>query len=94
MSKRVELVSLPKPIEDALAVSRKKSADYNGIVGRASYFPFGMVSYAQMIHIKSTRLVNLVASEAAPNFESVRDTCIDLINYACFLAEAADEGDL
>ena len=85
----------------------KKSADYNrlGMADRPSnaeeaaafadrdaYFPFGLASYVQMLHVKTQRLVSLTAKAAqgAPNFEGVRDTALDLINYASFLVERTD----
>lgn len=68
----------------------KKSADYNG-QGESleSYFPFGLLSHAQMIHIKSQRISSLAKLSMvgnAPNHESVEDSALDLINYAMFLA--------
>ena len=83
---------IPKPITDALALCAKKSGDYNKHTGRDAYFPLGLASYAQMIHTKAMRLTNLAATGAEPNFESVRDTCLDLINYAWFLADAIERG--
>jgi hypothetical protein len=76
----------------------KKSLDYNGIEipepgVRDIYFPFGNASYAHMIHTKSQRLVSLVGNEAKglePNFECIKDTALDLINYASFLVEYLD----
>ena len=84
----------PQPIIDAVRISQTKAADYKSTVGRAAYFPMGAVSYAQMIHTKSMRIINLAKSDAAPNHESMRDSCVDLINYACYLAEALDKGEL
>ena len=76
----------------------KKSVDYNGheippTGTRDVYFPFGNTSYAHMIHTKSQRLVSLVGNESkgvALNFEGVKDTALDLINYAAFLVEFID----
>lgn len=85
---------VPKAIEDALRLCSKKAGDYNKHTGRDAYFPLGLPSYAQMIHTKAMRLVNLAATRAEPNFESVRDTCLDLINYAWFLADAIERGEV
>lgn len=79
---------------EAFQLVLRKNQDYNAKVDRSSYFPMGLASYAQMIHVKSQRLVSLAASGGAPNFESVRDTALDLINYATFLAEAVDSGEI
>lgn len=76
----------------------KKSADYNNTgsnkgaastfkASRDDYFPFGLKSYAQMIHTKSQRLISLSNKDGSSNFESARDTMLDLINYASFGAD-------
>lgn len=74
----------------------RKSQDYNGSAAapdseRDAYFPLGAASYVQMIHVKSQRLVQLTRNDidgrAPPNFEGVRDSVLDLINYAAFFAE-------
>jgi hypothetical protein len=88
------LEQVPRPVLEALALCAKKAGDYNKHTGRDAYFPLGLPSYAQMIHTKAMRLVNLAASGRAPNFESVRDTCLDLVNYAWFLADAVDRGEV
>ena len=74
---------------EAALICQRKSEDYNGgSVSRDAYYPFGLKSYAQMIHTKSLRLVSLCQQGSdKPNFESARDTCIDLINYASFCAD-------
>jgi hypothetical protein len=86
--------AVPKPMLEAAALCATKSQDYNAEVGRRSYFPFGAVSYSHMIHTKSQRLINLVKSGNVPNHESMRDTLLDLINYATFMAEAIDSKEI
>jgi len=76
----------------------RKGQDYNKADGtRDGYFPFGLASYAQMVHVKAQRLNSLalkaMAGEAI-NFEGVEDTCLDVINYASFLVERMARGDL
>lgn len=79
----------PAPLLDAYVMRLRKAQDYNeGPVKLRDYFPFGLTSYAQMIHVKSMRLVSLAAQGEQPINESVRDTLVDLINYCCFAAEA------
>jgi len=72
-------------IEPAVAIVAKKHQDYNNeSLGLESYFPLGHQSYAQMLHVKCQRIVGLVKEGNKPNFESVNDTVLDLINYAVF----------
>lgn len=89
------------PYEEAQKLRRKKSEDYNaGGVELREYFPFGLKSYAQELHKKTLRLVsiakkdfNLRIEETTAN-ESVRENALDLMNYAAFLVEAIDRGEL
>lgn len=72
-------------IEPCIEVVEKKHEDYNGETHTLeSYFPFGLKSYVQMLHVKTQRLVQLANSEQEPNFESIVDTVKDLINYSVF----------
>lgn len=70
----------------------KKSADYNHSEGQSleKYFPFGSLSFAQMIHTKSMRITSIAQKEHSgkqANFESLQDSALDMINYSMFLAE-------
>lgn len=84
------LVSIPSIIKDALRIQSQKSQDYNtGIDRNTQYYPFGDTSYYQMIHTKCMRLQSLIRNQQLgnlPNFESIHDTLIDLINYIIFYA--------
>lgn len=84
--------------KEVTEIAIKKSQDYNNGNGqptsRAAYFPFGLLSYAQMLHTKSQRLNSLAQQDKAPNNESVRDTLLDMINYATFAVEAIDKGEI
>ena len=84
--------------KEVTEIAIKKSQDYNNGNGqptsRAIYFPFGLLSYAQMLHIKSQRLNSLAQQDKLPNNESVRDTLLDMINYAAFAVEAIDKGEI
>lgn len=93
----------PGAVAEAVLLCAKKSADYNQGMGhedihnvdRSSYFPFGPVSYAQMLHTKTQRfnsLVTKILQGGAPNFEGLRDTALDIINYAGFYVAAEDKG--
>jgi hypothetical protein len=84
----------PGALADAALLCAKKSADYNHgasqnlhTIDRTGYFPFGAVSYAQMLHTKSERFVSItrkVAEGKDVNFEGLNDTALDIINYAGF----------
>ena len=86
-------------VAEAQLLVVRKSEDYNQQGGAAqdainadrdAYFPFGLASHVQMIHVKAQRLVSLALRDARGegcNFEGVRDTSLDIINYGSFLAE-------
>lgn len=87
----------PGALAEAALLCMRKSQDYNqGVVDldphkvdRTPYFPFGAVSYAQMLHTKAMRFNSLVLKEMRgqdSNFEGLRDTALDIINYAGFFA--------
>lgn len=71
----------------AWLVQHLKSQDYNQH-SRDAYWPFGLVSFVQMLHVKVQRLISLATAKVdRPNFESATDTGLDLINYAAFMVE-------
>ena len=82
----------PGAVAEAVLLCVRKSQDYNNgadpadmhTIDRTGYFPFGAVSYAQMLYTKALRFNSLASQSAAPNFEGLRDTALDLINYAGF----------
>ena len=80
-------------IEPAYLLQLRKSTDYNGEESVHSYFPFGPMSYAQMIHVKSMRIAQLSQNNQEPNFESIRDSLFDLINYTVFYLDFLDRKD-
>jgi hypothetical protein len=47
-----------------------------------------------MLHVKCQRLVSLASSDRPPNFESVQDSLNDMINYAIFMLDAIDKGEI
>lgn len=86
----------PGALAEAALLCAKKSQDYNNSqdlhnVDRDVYFPFGTYSYAHMIHTKSQRFVSLTQQEGKANFEGLRDTALDLINYAGFYVAWVDK---
>lgn len=85
----------PGALAKAALLCIRKSQDYNHgskdqdphRVDRTEYFPFGTVSYAQMIHTKALRFNSLTLKEmqgGESNFEGLLDTALDIINYAGF----------
>lgn len=83
----------PAALARAALLCIRKSADYNSgqsdphTIDRTGYFPFGTVSYAQMIHTKSERFMSLTRKQLEgqdSNFEGLGDTALDIINYAGF----------
>ena len=85
MDKTRFLEILQKNIE----LMEAKHGDYNsGNIKLEDYFPFGSLSYVQMLHVKQLRLVSLLSSGAEqPNFESIADTVRDMVNYAVFFLD-------
>lgn len=91
------VLDMPKAFVEAATLLAKKKKDYRSGVTLADYFPFGHHSYAQMLHTKMLRIISLVSvieQNSQPNFESLRDTLIDMMNYAAFYVEAIDDGQL
>lgn len=79
-------------IEKAYMIRKKKEGDYQrSTITKADYFPFGMVSHVQMLNLKVVRLRSLVSDSKTPNNESMEDTLLDLINYACFAYDHIQE---
>ena len=73
-------------LKDAAALKEEKSKDYQG--GKweeEDYFPFGDQSYMHMIHTKYLRMRSIMDNDN-PNFESLEDTLIDMINYCAMYA--------
>ena len=59
-----------------------KDQDYNsGSVDISDMFPFGWYSAYTFMNKHLNRLVSLYASEKEPNFESIEDNWVDLLNY-------------
>lgn len=75
-----------------------KAEDYNSNpdYDLKKYFPFGSLSYAQMIHTKSMRISSIAQkmhSGKEPNFESLFDSALDMICYAMFLGDYCQQED-
>ncbi|TXH51686.1 MAG: DUF1599 domain-containing protein [Desulfurellales bacterium] len=85
-SKRYRELVLP-----AMEMVVKKGEDYNAGPQLHDYFPFGDASYIQMVFLKAQRLVSLQMKEGAPNYEGIKDTLLDLINYIVFYLDYLDQ---
>ncbi len=86
-----------KPTKESVNVLQKcidlqlaKSRDYqnpNSTVLQADYYPNGVSTLLDINHAKMLRMQSVVAAmmsdpDYEPNFESLEDSCIDMINYA------------
>ena len=92
----------PGALARAALLCARKSEDYNQGMGhedihsvdRSAYFPFGPLSYAQMLHTKALRfdsIVLKVTADGVPAFEGLADTALDIINYAGFYLAWAEK---
>ena len=79
-------------LRQAIDLQLKKSDDYqnpNSSVKQADYYPHGAWTILDIIKAKYLRMVSVLEAMdvgGSPNFESVQDSCVDLINYTSFLA--------
>jgi len=79
-----------KLIDPAITMVIKKGQDYNSGPTLEEYFPFGELSYTQMVYMKAMRLRSLM-QVPKPNFEGKKDTVLDLINYCVFYLDYLDK---
>ena len=83
-----------KVLQRAAEIQTKKSSDYqnpNSRIKQADYYVRGCSTILDTIHAKVLRMQSVCeAMENDPNysqnFESLEDSCLDLINYASFFA--------
>jgi hypothetical protein len=92
-----------KVLKECIDLQLRKSQDYQSdasTVRQADYYPRGVESIYDMINTKMLRLRSLMDATLAKghmatpvaNFESMRDTAKDLINYVSFFAAYIDGG--
>jgi len=82
-----------KIINEAIALQLKKSDDYQNkksLIKQADYYPRGVLTILDIVYAKVLRMYSVIeAMEKDPdykqNFESIEDSCKDLINYASFI---------
>ena len=81
-----------KVLQQAAEIQTKKSNDYqnpNSRIQQADYYPRGFASILDVMHAKVLRMQSVLEAMESdksynPNFESLEDSCLDLINYASF----------
>lgn len=84
-----------RPWEDLLreaaskadALIEKKSNDY----GHFSLYPD--IVLASLIWVKGRRILEIVQKQKTPNFESIEDSCLDILNYVRFLYAKQKKGE-
>jgi hypothetical protein len=89
-----------KILQKAAEVQTKKSNDYqnpNSRIRQAMYYPRGCASILDTISSKVLRMQSVLEAMEQdpnydPNFESLEDSCVDLINYASFFAAYMNNG--
>ena len=80
-----------KVLQEAIDLQLKKSRDYqneNSVIVQSDYYPNGCKTILDTIWAKALRMRSVMdameASDYDPNFESLEDSAIDLINYCSF----------
>ena len=77
-------------------VEAERGKEYNlGMVKLEDYFPFGLWSYAHMVHWEATRLVSLsgwidVGGEGV-KYKKLKEHLGDLVNYCKFMWDAVEK---
>ena len=83
-----------KILQKAAEVQTKKGNDYqnpNSRIKQAMYYPRGCATILDTMAAKVLRMQSVMEAMEndvtyQPNFESLEDSCVDLINYASFFA--------
>ena len=76
---------------EAADIQEKKGQDYNNAASRvqqADYYEHGVWTILDIIKAKYLRMVSVLEAQEAggkPNYESVEDSALDMINYASFV---------
>jgi|TARA_B100000085_G_scaffold78745_1_gene70820 hypothetical protein len=81
-----------KVLQKAAEIQNKKGNDYqnpNSRVRQAMYYPRGCATILDTMQAKVLRIQSVLEAMEQdtsydPNFESLEDSCIDIINYASF----------
>ncbi len=89
-----------KVLKRAAELQAKKGNDYqnpNSRVRQAMYYPRGCATILDTMQAKVLRMQSVLeameqSKDYDPNFESLEDSCIDIINYASFFAAYMNNG--
>ena len=87
-------------LRKAAEIQNKKGNDYqnpNSRIKQAMYYPRGCSSLLDIMYAKVLRMQSVMEAMEQdpnynPNFESLEDSCIDIINYASFFAAYMKNG--
>lgn len=80
-------------LQECIELQLKKANDYQNPSSRirqANYYPRGCATILDIIHGKILRMYSVLEAMESdpdynPNFESLEDSCKDMINYASFM---------
>jgi hypothetical protein len=89
-----------KFLQKAAEIQTKKGNDYqnpNSRVRQAMYYPRGCATILDTMQAKILRMQSVLEAMESdpdynPNFESLEDSCLDIINYASFFAAYMNNG--
>ena len=88
-----------KVLAECAEIQVKKSRDYqnpNSTVQQADYYPNGVQSIHDVRNGKRLRMKSVMEAmrgeDYEPNFESLQDSCIDMINYCSFFVAYMNHG--
>jgi len=98
----METTNQKTPIEvlkGSIELLEKKSRDYqnpNSTVLQADYYIHGCLTIYDIMHAKMLRIKSVMEAMESdgytPNFESLKDSAIDLINYSSFFVSYLEGG--
>jgi hypothetical protein len=83
-----------KVLKECAELQIKKSNDYqnpNSRIKQADYYPRGVLTILDIVYAKVLRMYSVIEAMESDNgyeqnFESIEDSCKDLINYSSFIA--------
>jgi len=81
-----------KVLQKAAEIQTQKSNDYqnpNSRIRQADYYQHGCATLLDLMYAKVLRMQSVLEAMESdpnynPNFESLEDSCVDIINYASF----------
>ena len=76
-----------KVLKEAMELQIRKARDYQNPetgIKQAQHYRRGIDTIHDFLHSKILRATSLLESGKDPNFESLEDTYMDMINYASF----------